>query len=104
MSSTSKEMLDLEKALSFALKKHNANGVVNKNHVGKGYVKERQYVLLKVRKVDESGAPYGNPIDFEYYSDELSVIGAEYDAKKEARSKGFVHWTTIDNRRVEVQK
>lgn len=63
-------------------------------------MKERQYVRLKVRQVDSGKAPYGPVLDYEFYSNELSELGAECDAKKAAREAGFVHWVTADNYRV----
>ena len=100
---SSQAMQDLERALSLAVKRFgNPTGLVNKNTHSKGYVKERQYVRLKVRRLGSGGVPYGNPFDFEYYSKEISELGAECEAKKEARKKGYCHWVTAENRRVEL--
>jgi len=97
---SSKAMQEFEQALALAVKRHsNPTGLVNKNPKGQGYVKERQYVRLKVRALN-AGAPFGPVLDFEHYSQEFSELGAECDAKKAARKAGFVHWVTAENHRV----
>lgn len=99
---SSKAMQDLEQALAYAVKRHaNPTGLVNKNPKGQGYVKVRQYVRLKVRTL-HCGAPHGPVMDYEYYSEELSELGAECDAKKAARKAGYVHWITAENHQVEL--
>jgi len=100
---SSKAMQDLEQALAYSIKKHaNPTGLVNKNPKGQGYVKERQYVRLKVRLL-HGGAAHGPVQDFEFYSTELSALGAECEAKKAAKKAGWVFWLTAENHRVEVQ-
>lgn len=100
---SSKAMQELEQALAFAVKRHvNPTGLVNKNPKGQGYVKVRQYVRLKVRQADEGNAPFGPVMDYEFYSKELSELGAECDAKKAARLAGYIHWVTAENHQVEL--
>ena len=60
-------------------------------------------VTLSVRHRDAGGAPYGNPTRFTYIAKgEVSTLAAEVDARKKARTDGYVVWAVLDITVVEV--
>ena len=60
-------------------------------------------VTLSVRHRDAGGAPYGNPIRFTHIAKgEVSTLAAEVDARKKARTDGYVVWEVLDITVVEV--
>ena len=60
-------------------------------------------VILSVRHRDAHGAAYGNPMRFTYVAKgEVSALAAEVDARKKARTDGYVVWAVLDITVVEV--
>ena len=60
-------------------------------------------VTLSVRHRDAGGAACGNPIRFTYIAKgEVSTLAAEVDARKKARTDGYVVWAVLDITVVEV--
>lgn len=54
-------------------------------------------IKLSVRKRDSSGAPYGNPLVFEYQSQSPFRTTALLDAERAAREAGFEPWLILDD-------